>query len=163
MLGRISMTMTEARPGPRRIVPFMSGFYDSIGRLGYPVIRVTVGALFIPHFLAKMNAAAGVAGLAQAILAKRGIEPALPLMYLVMITESVGAACLILGLFTRIWAAAVVIECAVLAIAVHNGGFAFTTQGGGFEFPLLWGLVAFGVFLKGGGPYSLDRAIGWEF
>jgi hypothetical protein len=27
---------------------------------------------------------------------------------------------------------------------------------------LLWGLVALAIWWRGGGPYSLDRKLGWE-
>lgn len=32
----------------------------------------------------------------------------------------------------------------------------------GYEYPLMWGLVMLAIALRGGGPYSLDRAIGRE-
>lgn len=41
-------------------------------------------------------------------------------------------------------------------------GFAFSAQGGGYEYPLMWGLLVFAIALRGGGPYSVDRAIGKE-
>ncbi len=33
---------------------------------------------------------------------------------------------------------------------------------GGFEYVLLLGIVMFAIAIRGGGPYSLDRAIGKE-
>ena len=33
---------------------------------------------------------------------------------------------------------------------------------GGWEYPLFWGLILFAIALRGGGPYSLDRKLGWE-
>ena len=30
---------------------------------------------------------------------------------------------------------------------------------GGYEYPLMWGLVMLAIALRGGGPYSLDRVI----
>jgi hypothetical protein len=27
--------------------------------------------------------------------------------------------------------------------------------------PLFWGLIMFAIALRGGGPYSLDRRLGW--
>jgi hypothetical protein len=26
----------------------------------------------------------------------------------------------------------------------------------------MWGLIAFAIALRGGGPYSVDRKLGWE-
>jgi putative oxidoreductase len=48
-----------------------------------------------------------------------------------------------------------------MVIVYHNlPKFGWT--GAGYEYPLMWGLVMFAVALRGGGPYSLDRAIGRE-
>ena len=42
---------------------------------------------------------------------------------------------------------------------VHNG-WAWAHHG--WEYVFLWGLIFFAIALRGGGPYSLDRKIGWE-
>ncbi|MFT7577916.1 MAG: putative membrane protein YphA (DoxX/SURF4 family) [Alphaproteobacteria bacterium] len=34
---------------------------------------------------------------------------------------------------------------------------------GGYEYPLLWGLVALALVIRGGGELSVDRQIGWRF
>ena len=41
-----------------------------------------------------------------------------------------------------------------------NNGFSWLNRG--YEFTLLWGMVAFAIALRGGGPYSLDRKLGTE-
>jgi putative oxidoreductase len=70
---------------------------------------------------------------------------------------------LILGLLTRVVAASIAIELAVITFVVYwPHGFRFNVDGGGAEFPFLWGLMVFAVALRGGGPCSLDRKIGWE-
>jgi putative oxidoreductase len=77
--------------------------------------------------------------------------------YIVMFLETVGAVAIILGLFTRFFAAAIAIEMAVIAFYVQMPqGF------GRMELFLLWGIVLFAIALRGGGPYSLDRKIGKE-
>ena len=45
------------------------------------------------------------------------------------------------------------------AIAAAKG---FGWINGGYEYPLFWGLIMFAIALRGGGPYSLDRKLGWE-
>jgi putative oxidoreductase len=96
-------------------------------------------------------------------MAKRGLEPAMLFAYIVFINETIGAACVILGLFTRFFAASIAIEMAVITFLVFlPHGYGWTRPSGGFEYPLLWGLLFFAVALRGGGPYSLDRKIGWE-
>ena len=39
----------------------------------------------------------------------------------------------------------------------------FFWQDGGFEYPLMWGLIALAIFFRGGGRLSLDRLIRREF
>jgi hypothetical protein len=54
-------------------------------------------------------------------------------------------------------------ELAVITFGVYwPTGFHFRTPGGGAELPFLWGMMVFVVALRGGGPFSLDRKIGWE-
>jgi putative oxidoreductase len=68
---------------------------------------------------------------------------------------------LIVGLFTRFFAAALAIEMLVALVAVHmSKGYA--AGGGGYEYVLLIGVVCFAIAIAGGGPYSVDRAIGRE-
>jgi putative oxidoreductase len=31
-----------------------------------------------------------------------------------------------------------------------------------FKYPLMWGLILLAVLLRGGGPWSVDRKLGWE-
>jgi hypothetical protein len=68
----------------------------------------------------------------------------------------VGAACLIIGLFTRFFAAALAIEMAVAFLVVHLAK-GFSAGQGGYEFVLLIGTVLFVIAIRGGGPYSVDR------
>ena len=68
-----------------------------------------------------------------------------------------------LGLFTRFFAAAIAIEFGVITFVAHwPNGYGWTNPRGGWEYPLMWGLLFFAIALRGGGPYSLDRKIGRE-
>ena len=68
-----------------------------------------------------------------------------------------------LGLFTRFFAVAAGIQFTVIVFIAHwPHGFWWTRPGGGWEYPLMWGLMFAAIALRGGGPYSLDRRIGWE-
>ncbi len=49
---------------------------------------------------------------------------------------------------------------AVLTIYYWDHGFSWLKAG--YEYPLLWGIVALAIALRGGGPYSVDRKIGRE-
>ena len=65
-----------------------------------------------------------------------------------------------LGLFTRFAAAAVVIFMIMGVKFTSAKGF-FWTQGGS-EYALLIGFCALFFLIRGGGAWSLDRAIGRE-
>jgi putative oxidoreductase len=148
---------------PRLLIPALAPFYSVTPDLSYLLVRVSVAATMLFHGWGKLTSASGIAAFAAGSLAKRGFEPALPLAYLIYANETIGALCVVLGLFTRFWAASLAIELAVLTFGIFMPhGFGWTSPGGGAEFPLLWGLLFFAIALRGGGPYSLDRALGVE-
>jgi putative oxidoreductase len=160
-------TTGHPAPGePRPIIPAFGAFYAWSRDLSYLVIRLTAGGMLLAHGVAKLMYGS-VAIFATAGLARRGIEPcagcALPLAYAVWTIETVGAICIMLGLFTRFFAVAAGIQFTVIVFIAHwPYGFWWNRPGGGWEYPLLWGLMFAAVALRGGGPYSLDRKIGWE-
>jgi putative oxidoreductase len=118
---------------------------------------VIVGLMILPHGWPKLMD--GVAATAARALTRRGIEPADPLAVVLIILETVGGLCVALGLFTRFFAAAITIEMFVI-VYHHLPKFGWTAPG--YEYPLMWGLIMFVIALRGGGPYSLDRKLGWQ-
>jgi putative oxidoreductase len=146
-------------PEQRLLVPGLAPFYASVGDIAYTLMRVVVGAMFLMHVWGKFKIGAGA--VAANIMAKNGLEPALTWAYLVMALEVVGGICIVIGLFTRFFGAALAIEMLIALVAVHlPKGYA--AGGGGYEYVLLIGAVCFVIALRGGGPYSVDRAIGKE-
>jgi putative oxidoreductase len=140
---------------PRLLLPFLGGFYRAVSDLHWPIIRLTVGAtVFIHGGWSKINGA--WRGLAAG-MPKMGIEPAVPMALLITGLETVGVVCVILGLFTRFFAAALAIQMAYITFVIMGPrGFA------AYELTLIWGAIFFAIALRGGGPYSLDRRIGRE-
>ena len=143
---------------PRPLIPALAPFYAHTADLSWLIVRATVGLMLLPHGIPKVFQQ-GVAAFAAAGLARRGIEPALPLAYGVAFLETVGGLCVALGLLTRVFAAAIAIEMAVITY-VYLPKFGWT--GPGYEYTLMWGLIMLAVALRGGGPYSLDRRLGRE-
>jgi putative oxidoreductase len=94
-------------------------------------------------------------------MAKNGLEPGLAFAYAAMFLESVGGICIIIGLFTRFFAAALAIEMALALLFVHLPK-GYSAGAGGYEYVLLIGIVMFAIAIRGGGPYSVDRMIGKE-
>jgi putative oxidoreductase len=141
------------------IFPGLEGFYKSIGPFAYTLVRVVVGTMFVMHVLGKFKV--GAAAVAANAMAKNGLEPALAFAYAALFLESVGGVCIIIGLFTRFFAAALAIEMLIALFAVHWAK-GYAAGGGGYEYVLLIGAVMFAIAIRGGGPYSADRAIGKE-
>ena len=150
---------------PRRIIPALGPFYDNTRDLSYLIIRLTAGGMLLVHGIQKLTLSS-IAGFAANSLARRGIEPSVPLAYAVFFLETVGALCIIFGLFTRVFAAAIGIQFLLIIFNAHWGtglkDFPWNRQGGGWEYPLFWALIWLAIGLRGGGPYSLDRKLGRE-
>jgi putative oxidoreductase len=139
---------------PKLIFPGLAGFYDAVSNLWYPMIRIVAGALLYIHVWPKLvNGPAAVA----VGMAKQGFPAPMFFAYAVIFLETVGATCVVLGLFTRFFAAAIAIELALITFGV------MLPQGWPRMEPnILWGIIFFAIALRGGGPYSLDRLIGRE-
>jgi putative oxidoreductase len=141
------------------LFPGLAGFYEAMLPVAATCVRVVVGIMFLMHVSVKFKL--GADAVAANIFAKNGIEPALMWAYVIMALEAVGGFCLIIGLFTRLFAAAFAIEMLVALLFVHlPKGYA--AGGGGYEYVLLIGVVCATIAIRGGGPYSVDRAIGKE-
>ncbi|HKC43424.1 MAG TPA: DoxX family protein [Burkholderiales bacterium] len=151
--------MTPTTTRQRLLIPGLAGLYESLQELVYPLIRVTSGVFLTMHGGQKLFGwFAGDIDRVAGGFAKFGLEPALPLAYLVGIVEFFGGLCIALGLFTRFWAAGCVILLAVAVFRVHLENGFFWTQGG-FEYPLMWMLISIAILIRGGGRYSLDRRL----
>ena len=140
------------------LYPELAGFYAQWGDIAYTLLRIVVGVIMIMHVWGKFKA--GPTAVA-ATMAKNGLEPSMAFAYAAMFLESVGGVCLIVGLFTRFFAAALAIEMLIAMFAVHWAK-GFLVNQGGYEFVLLLGAALFAIAIRGGGPYSVDNAIGKE-
>ena len=115
------------------------------------VLRLSSGVLFLAHGLLKVNVFT-IAG-TVAFFESLGL-PAL-LAYLTIIAEIGGGIALILGVATRLVSAAL-IPVLLGATWVHMGnGWVFSSEGGGWEFPLFWAVVQGSIVLLGSGAYAL--------
>ena len=139
----------------RLLFPGLQGFYDALAPYMYPLFRFTVGALLVPHGVIKlMNGADKFAP----GLARLGIGASLEMAYFIILLEIIGCACIAIGFLTRVFAAAVAIEFAVITFAVHLPIAWFAGQRGG-EYPLMWGIFFFCIALRGAGNLSVDRSV----
>lgn len=149
-----------ARDEPKLVFPALAGLYQRFSPISYSFMRFATGAVLVPHGIQKILNTP-VAKFAPNIAAK-GLPFAEALAYLTYFTESAAAACLAIGLFTRIAAAMIGIEMLVIIFLFQwQFGYFWTVRG--YEYALLWLLLCIAIFFKGGGRYSVDRIIGKEF
>ena len=146
--------------GARLLIPSLGNLYRCFSRYSYAFMRFSTGAVLVPHGVQKILYIP-VGRIADNVAA-HGFSAPFLLTCLTYFTESVAAACLALGLFTRIAALMVWIEMAVI-IAYFQWQFGYFWTNRGIEYALLWLLLCTAIFFRGGGRYSLDRLIGKEF
>src|ERR1700687_1378124 len=150
----------SAHDEAKLIFPALAGLYQRFSPFSYAFMRFATGAVLLPHGIQKVLNVP-IAKFAPNIAAK-GLPFAEGLAYLTYFAESVAAACLAVGLLTRIAAAMIGIEMLVIVVLFQwQFGYFWTARG--YEYALLWLLLCVAIFFKGGGRYSIDRIIGKEF
>jgi len=147
-----------AKGDAKLLYPGLAGFYETWRDIAYTLVRVVTGYILFMHGWPKINT--GVAGL-SAYMARNGLVPGDAFAYANIFLETVGAACIVIGLFTRFFAAALAIEMGIAFLVVHFAK-GFAVGGGGFEYVLLLGVILFAIAIRGGGRYSADAMIGKE-
>lgn len=113
------------------------------------VLRLVLGAIMITHGYHKVFG--GFHGHQQFV---SGLGLPAWLAYLSTGTEFFGGIAIVLGLYTRFFAAAFAFEMGVAIWKVHfrNG----LTGQGGYEFPLALVAIAFALVCFGGGPWGFS-------
>nr|WP_319515406.1 DoxX family protein [uncultured Cohaesibacter sp.] len=126
------------------------------------LLRVISGALLLAHGLMKIFifTIPGTVGFFESL----GF-PAI-FAYLTIFAEVVGGAALILGVATR--AVAILTLPPILgALSVHWGnGWVFSSEGGGWEFPLFWAIINLSIALLGSGAFAvrlpvIEQKLAW--
>ena len=119
---------------------------------GALLLRLALGGLFLAHAGLKVFVftPAGTA----AFFGQLGLPPALA--YVTILWEVVGALALILGVWTRIAALALVPVLLGTIFTVHGAaGFFFNNPNGGWEFPAFWIVALVVQALVGDGAHAL--------
>ena len=148
-----------ATQSSKLIFPGLAGFYEKMLPITATLVRVVVGIMFLMHVWGKFNA--GAARVAAGFGNNYGLPMPLGFAYTAMGMELVGGICLIIGLFTRFWAAALAVEIGIALIVAHLPK-GYSAGAGGYEYVLLIGVVLLAIAMRGGGPYSVDAKLGKE-
>jgi putative oxidoreductase len=109
------------------IFPGLAGIYAQWREIAYALVRVVIGYILLMHGWGKINT--GIVGISGS-MAKYGLEPSGLFAGSAMILETVGAVCIIIGLFTRFFAAALAIEPLFARSCYWQGTLKLITAGG---------------------------------
>ena len=150
--------MSQVQTEPKLFLPFLQPLYDKAVPLSWLIVRVAVGWNLLVHGWGKIMVGP-TPGFLQAF-ADLGFTPPAFFFWSSFLIEMLGGICIILGLFTRFFAAAAAIEMACIAGNYWYSGNGFGWMKRGYEYAMLWGWICFAIALRGGGPYSLDRKLG---
>jgi putative oxidoreductase len=138
---------------------------ETDGSLSGLVLRLALGVVMFPHGAQKLLGLFGGPGLSASL---KWFQSAYHIPFIwalaAVLAESVGAVALAAGFFTRLAALAVAVDMAVAVYLIHSKiGFfmnwAGTQKGEGFEYHILAIAIALALVIKGGGLWSVDRAI----
>lgn len=144
---------------PKRLYfPGLANFYEVCAPLSYTLMRVALGLILVPHGCGKLFGT-DIPHVVQNFV-KLGWPAPIAFSWLVGLLEFFGGLMLAAGLFTRVVAAMIAVEMAVIAFLVLWPTWDWGHRG--MEYPLMMGIFAFAMALRGGGDYSLDRLIGKE-
>lgn len=145
----------------RRIFPGIAPITDGLAPLAELLLRVMCGLWLLPHGWFKVT----VMGFDKVSAMMKGFGMPSPDLFAAgaIGIELIAGVLLAIGLLTRLAAAFVFVEMAVVTFAVHwANGFPFTVPHGGWEYPAMWTLLSLYFVLRGGGRYSVDALIGRE-
>ncbi|HEY2230842.1 MAG TPA: DoxX family protein [Xanthobacteraceae bacterium] len=140
-------------------VPAVAGLYEILAPLSYTLVRFSLGVFLIPHGYTKLFQDDAIA--ASRNFVNFGWSHPLAWAYFIGALEFFGGIMLAVGLFTRIVAAAIAIETAVISFGLLWPVWGWAKHG--MEYALLMGILALAILFRGGGRYSVDYYVGREF
>ena len=156
-----SLIMIQVTRRSRYFFRKLDPFYEVLDALAYPLIRLVVGIMMIPHGYGKLFNDGGIERTAK-FFSSISIEPSTFFAWYVGIVEFAGGICVAIGFLTRIFSVQLIGILFVATFVVHfQNGFLWIK--GGYEYPLMWMLIMIAVTFKGGGSISIDRQLPKEF
>lgn len=129
------------------------------------ILRVALGGIMFPHGAQKLLGWFGGYGFTDTMdFFTKSMKLPWIVSFMVILIESVGAAALILGFSSRVWAIGLmfVMLGAIFTTSIHYGFFMnwFGNQSGeGYEYHVLIICICATLLLTGSGKYSIDALI----
>lgn len=134
----------------------MNGTNAALRNVGWALLRIAMGGFFLTHGYAKIfgikDGVAVMANFSESVRALGFPSPEI-FAWLAALSELVGGALIVLGLWTRPAAIASFFTMAVAVYSHRADGFS------AMEKPLMFLVVFFVFALAGSGPLSFDDAI----
>jgi putative oxidoreductase len=124
---------------------------------GTTLLRVAMGAFFLPHALVKLLVFApdGTAAFFSSV----GLPGALA--WPIILLELIGEVALIVGVASRIFALLLAADLLGAIVTVHmHSGYFFNDPQGGWEYLAMWIVGLLAVALQGDGRYALGARFG---
>ena len=121
---------------------------------GIALLRISLGVMWVAHALMKLLVFT-LPGTAQYF-----VSVGIPgfLAYPVFAVELLGGLALLLGIYARQVALALVPVMAVAALVHAPNGWAHTSAGGGWEYPVFLTVASLALWLLGDGAFELRRS-----
>ena len=156
-------------PDQSLIFPSLAPLYAALLPWAEALLRAVVGLWMVPHGLRNTFGffpntgirAHNITELA-AQLDKDGYRPGKLWAPAISLTQFIAGPLLALGLFSRPAAFAILCFLIVANVERYRVGKYFWNQLG-LEYTLMWTVATFYFLIRGGGPISLDRLLGWAF
>jgi putative oxidoreductase len=148
----MSTSTTASQPAARSALRV----WPASPALALLVLRLALGAIFIAHGAQKVFVY-GFAG-TSASFGDMGVPLEGVMGPLVALLELVGGILLVLGLGTRVVAAALTVNMIVATLLVHLTAGIFVAEGG-YELTLMLGAASLALVLAGAGRFSLDAVL----
>lgn len=155
--------LTDQNPLPLR-VPAFKGIYKFFEPIAYPMLRIMIGLLFVPHGMQKLFQMFGGVSFAeyQRFFSRMGDFWGAPFwVWYIGALELVGGLCVAAGFFTRFFACQLMLFMA-MATFVANAPRGWFWTSGGSEAAASWMIVLAFICVYGSGSFSADKALGKE-
>jgi len=128
-------------------------------------LRLTLGVVMLPHGAQKVLGWFGGGGFKATLEGMTGMGLPAAIVVTVMVAEFLGSLGLIFGFLTRLSALGIISVMLGAIFTVHQQyGFFMNWMGKqageGFEYHLLAIGIAIALLIRGGGAFSIDRALG---
>jgi putative oxidoreductase len=155
--GNKGMSIDQARNSQSGLPGIFSALFSNAtvdrdyAPYGLFLLRIAIGFDWIVHAFLKISRGMYTH---EALLAKNGITPLLA--WPTFTLEVIGGVAILLGWYTRQWAAFLLIFLAVVVWIKWPVGWGYSQPGGGWEYPMLWLVAQAALAIAGSGAFALQ-------